>query len=48
VRDLFRAVRKAPICACALDCVELIGDDPASAFAVARLLYKVMGYLSAR
>jgi agmatinase len=29
-----------------LDCVELIGGHPASAFAVARLLYKTMGYLS--
>ena len=30
----------------ALDCVELIGGHDASAFAVARLLYKTMGYLS--
>jgi agmatinase len=30
----------------AFDCVELIGGNPASAFAVARLLYKAMGYLS--
>jgi agmatinase len=29
-----------------IDCVELIGGHPASAFAVARLLYKTMGYLS--
>ena len=45
VRDLFKAV-----CATknvrAVDCLELIGGHPASAFAVARLLYKVMGYLS--
>jgi agmatinase len=43
VRDLLRA-------ACAnrrvvgIDCVELIGGHPASAFAAARLLYKTMGY----
>ena len=30
----------------AFDCVELIGGHPASAFACARLIYKVMGYLS--
>jgi agmatinase len=30
----------------AVDCVELIGGNPASAFAIARLLYKTMGYLS--
>ncbi|PQV63981.1 agmatinase [Abditibacterium utsteinense] len=45
VRDLFKAV-----CATknvgALDCLELIGGHEASAFAVARLLYKTMGYLS--
>jgi len=29
-----------------IDCVELIGGDPAGAFAVSRLLYKMMGYLS--
>ena len=47
VRDILRAVctRKNVI---ALDCVELIGGHPASAFAVARLLYKTMGYLSER
>ncbi len=28
------------------DCVELIGGHPASAFAVARLLYKMVGYIS--
>jgi agmatinase len=28
------------------DCVELIGGHPASAFAVARLLYKMMGYMA--
>jgi agmatinase len=45
VRDLLREVcrRKNVV---ALDCVELIGGHPASAFAVARLLYKCMGYLS--
>lgn len=48
VRDILRAVctgnpeRRVR----GLDCVELIGGDPASAFAVARLLYKTMGYLS--
>jgi len=48
VRDLFRALCEKPDARVrALDCVELIGNDPASAFAVARLLYKVMGYLSA-
>ena len=45
VRDTLRAV-----CATgqvkSLDCLELIGDHPASAFAIARLLYKSMGYLS--
>lgn len=45
VRDILRAV-----CAqrqiIGLDCVELIGGHAASAFAVARLLYKTMGYLS--
>jgi agmatinase len=30
----------------AFDCVELIGGHPASAFAVARLLYKAMGYIA--
>ncbi|HEX8550738.1 MAG TPA: agmatinase [Abditibacteriaceae bacterium] len=30
----------------AFDCVELIGGNPASAFAVARLLYKAMGYIA--
>lgn len=45
VRDLLRTVctqRKV----IGLDCVELIGGHAASAFAVARLLYKTMGYLS--
>ena len=44
-RDLLRAVctdRRV----LGLDCVELIGGDPAAAFAAARLLYKTMGYLS--
>ncbi len=45
VRDLLREVcrRKNVV---ALDCVELMGGHPASAFAIARLLYKCMGYLS--
>ena len=45
VRDILREVctqRKV----LGLDCVELIGGDPAAAFAIARLLYKTMGYLS--
>jgi agmatinase len=45
VRDILRAVctqRRV----LGLDCVELIGGHPASAFAVARLLFKTMGYLS--
>jgi len=47
-RDLFRALCQKPdVRVRALDCVELIGGHQASAFAVARLLYKVMGYLSA-
>ncbi len=45
VRDLLRAVCTQKRVH-ALDCVELIGGHPASAFAVARLLYKTMGYLS--
>ncbi|HEX8463511.1 MAG TPA: agmatinase [Abditibacterium sp.] len=48
VRDLFRAVC-AQKTVRAFDCLELIGGHEAheaSAFAVARLLYKVMGYLS--
>lgn len=45
VRDLLRAVclNRNVV---GIDCVELIGGHPASAFAVARLLYKMMGYLS--
>ena len=47
VRDLFRALcKKSDMSVRAFDCVELIGGHPASAFAVARLIYKVMGYLS--
>jgi agmatinase len=45
VRDVLRAVcaqRRVR----ALDCVELIGGHTASAFAIARLLYKAMGYIS--
>lgn len=45
VRDLLRAVCQTGKVR-AVDCVELIGGHPASAFAVARLLYKTMGYLS--
>lgn len=46
-RDLLRAVcTQADVAA--LDCVELIGGHDASAFAVARLLYKTMGYLTAQ
>lgn len=45
VRDVLRAVCKTGRVK-AVDCVELIGGHPASAFAVARLLYKTMGYLS--
>ena len=45
-RDLLRAVcRQCDVAA--LDCVELIGGHDASAFAIARLLYQTMGYLSA-
>lgn len=45
-RDLLRAVATQTDVR-ALDCVELIGGHDASAFAIARLLYKTMGYLSA-
>ena len=45
-RDLLRAVCRQRDVA-ALDCVELIGGHDASAFAIARLLYQTMGYLSA-
>ena len=49
VRDLLRAVCSKPdVRVRAFDCVELIGGHEASAFAVARLIYKVMGYMSAR
>jgi len=45
VRDLLRAVcmKKNVL---GLDCMELLGGDPAAAFAIARLLYKSIGYLS--
>ena len=44
-RDILREVcRKKNVVA--LDCVELIGTHEPSAFAIARLLYKTMGYLS--
>jgi len=45
VRDILRAVCRQKRVR-AVDCVELIGGNPSSAFAIARLLYKVMGYLS--
>ena len=45
VRDVLRAVCKTGKVK-AVDCLELLGGHPASAFAVARLLYKTMGYLS--
>ena len=44
-RDLLRAVCLQCDVA-ALDCVELIGGHDASAFAIARLIYQAMGYLS--
>ena len=44
-RDLLRAVCQQTDVA-ALDCVELIGGHDASTFAIARLLYQTMGYLS--
>ncbi len=43
-RDLLRAVCTQTDVR-ALDCVELIGGHDASAFAIARLLYKTMGYI---
>ena len=46
-RDLLRAVCTQCDVA-ALDCVELIGGHDASAFAIARLLYQTMGYLTAQ
>jgi agmatinase len=45
VRDLFKAVCTQKNVK-AFDCLELIGGHEASAFATARLIYKVMGYLS--
>jgi agmatinase len=45
VRDILRAVCRSKNVR-AVDCVELAGGNPASAFAIARLLYKTMGYLS--
>lgn len=46
MRNLLRAVctQKKVL---GLDCVEFTGDNPAAAFALAKLLYKTMGYLSA-
>ena len=44
-RDLIRAVCRGADVA-AFDCVELIGGHDASAFAIARLIYQTMGYLS--
>lgn len=46
VRDLMRAVCTQTNVR-AFDCLELLGGHPASAFAVSRLIYKVMGYCSA-
>ena len=45
IRELLRAVCTQKEVR-ALDCVELIGGHDASAFAIARLLYKAMGHLS--
>jgi len=45
VRDILRAACTGRRVV-AVDCVELMGGHPASAFAIARLMYKVMGYLS--
>lgn len=45
VRDVLRSVCQNRNVH-ALDCVELIGGHAASAFAIARLLYKTMGYLA--
>lgn len=45
VRDILRAVCQNKR-VCAVDCVELAGGSTASAYAIARLLYKIMGYLS--
>jgi agmatinase len=45
VRDILRAAcRSRKIVG--MDCVELTGDNPAAAFAIARLIYKTIGYLS--
>ena len=45
VRDVLRAVcRNKNVVA--MDCVELTGDDSSAAFAISRLLYKTIGYLS--
>lgn len=44
-RDLLRAVCQQTDVA-AFDCVELIGGHDASAFAIARLIYQAMGYLT--
>ncbi len=45
VRDILKTACKGRQ-VLGLDCVELIGGHAASAFAVARLLYKMMGYIS--
>lgn len=47
IRDILREVctHKKII---AMDCVELSGGDSAAAFAIARLLYKSIGYLSSK
>lgn len=45
VRDILRAVGRSKNVV-AMDCVELTGENPAAAFAIARLIYKTIGYLS--
>ena len=45
VRDILREVCRSKK-VLGLDCVEMTSESPAAAFAVARLLYKTIGYLS--
>jgi agmatinase len=45
VRNILRAVCRSRNVV-GLDCVEMTAESPAAAFAVARLLYKTIGYLS--
>src|SRR5262249_5719780 len=45
VRDILRAVCRSRNVV-AMDCVELTDGNAAAAFAIARLLYKTIGYLS--